>query len=271
MHTEAVELRREIAMDEQTHSVLPSSGRLSVADTAPVGADGQKMGMSLIDHLFEFRRRILISLAAVAAGTSIGWCYAGKVVGLLIHPMDRMVFLTPAEAFLTYLKVSAFLGLLLASPVILHQIWIFVGPALYAHEKKLVFMLVPLSVALFLLGMVFSYCLVLPAALQFFMGFATGQLQPVFSLGAYISFVISFMLPFGLIFQLPLFLLVLARAGVISSHVLVCKRRFFVVLAFVLGALAAPTPDVFSQVMVAIPLLLLYEISIWAIKGFLHR
>jgi sec-independent protein translocase protein TatC len=103
------------------------------------------------------------------------------------------------------------------------------------------------------------------------MGFATEQLQPLFSLGAYISFIISFLLPFGIVFELPLFLIVLAKLGIISSSFLASKRKIFLVLAFVIGAVAAPTPDVFSQVMVAIPLLLLYEISIITIKYVLKR
>lgn len=242
------------------------------ASLAAEGTDSKReQEMSLVDHLQEFRLRILTSLVAVTAGAAISWVYAGGLVEFLIRPVGTMVFLTPAEAFFSYLKVSVFAGVLLALPVIMHQIWAFVVPALHEGEKKAILLLGPTSVVLFLMGIAFSYYLVLPAAINFFLGFATPQLQPLFSLGAYISFIISFLLPFGLVFELPLFLIVLAKMGVISSLFLRGKRKIFLVLAFVIGALAAPTPDIFSQTMVALPLILLYEMSILVIKNLLHR
>lgn len=231
----------------------------------------QEQGMSFIDHLHEFRMRILIALAAVITGTAISWFYAVQVVDFLIRPVGKLVFLTPGEAFFTYLKVSVFMGVLMALPVIMHQIWAFVVPALHDGEKKAILILGPSSAILFFLGVAFSYYLVLPAAIKYFLGFATEQLQPMFSLGAYISFIISFLLPFGIVFELPLFLIVLAVMGITNSRFLIGKRKIFLVLAFVIGALAAPTPDVFSQTMVALPLLLLYEISILVIKNLLQR
>jgi sec-independent protein translocase protein TatC len=234
-------------------------------------AESADDGMSLVDHLHEFRMRILISVAAVAIGATISWFYAGEIIDFLIRPVGKMVFLSPGEAFFTYLKVSVFAGILMALPVIMHQVWSFVVPALHDGEKKLVLLLGPSSVLLFFIGIAFCYYLVLPAAVKFFMGFATEQLQPLFSLGAYISFIISFLLPFGIVFELPLLLIVLAKVGMITSYFLISKRKIFLVLAFVIGAIASPTPDVFSQVMVAIPLLLLYELSIFIIKNGLKR
>lgn len=228
-------------------------------------------GMSLVDHLQEFRIRIVISLVAVTIGGSISWFYAGEIIDFLIKPVGKLVFLTPGEAFFAYLKVSVFAGVILALPVVMHQVWSFIVPALHENERKIVLVLGPASVLLFLGGISFSYYVVLPAAIKFFMGFATEQLQPLFSLGAYISFIISFLLPFGIVFELPLFLIVLAKVGIINSQFLISKRKIFLLLAFVIGAIAAPTPDVFSQVMVAIPLLLLYELSIFVIKYGLKR
>jgi sec-independent protein translocase protein TatC len=131
--------------------------------------------------------------------------------------------------------------------------------------------LVPSSVILFFLGFAFSYFLVLPTGLKFFLGFSTEDLQPLISLGEYLSFVISFLIPFGVIFELPLIVLVLAKLGVISSSFLIAKRRSILVLAFVLGAIIAPTPDVFSQTMIAIPVLILYELSIIVVKYILKN
>jgi len=222
--------------------------------------------MSLIDHLQEFRIRIVLSLMAIVIGASISWFYAGDMIDFLIKPVGKLVFLTPSEAFFSYLKISLFAGFLLALPVTMHQIWSFLVPALHKNEKKTILILGPASICLFFAGVSFSYYLVLPAAMNFFMGFTTDQLQPLFSLGAYISFIIAFLLPFGIVFELPLFLIVLAKMGIINSKYLIIKRKIFIVLAFIIGALAAPTPDVFSQVMVAVPLLLLYELSIFVIR-----
>lgn len=240
-------------------------------DTDQAETDQERQGMPLLDHLQEFRKRILISVVAIAAGSSISWFYAGQIIDILIHPVGKMVFLNPAEAFFAYLKVSLFAGLMLALPVVMHQVWTFVVPALHDRERSAVLMLGPFSVLLFVGGVVFAYYLVLPAAVKFFLGFATDQLQPMLSLGSYITFIISFLLPFGLVFELPLFLIALAKLGVITSQFLVAKRKIFLVLSFVIGALAAPTPDVFSQTMVAVPLLLLYELSILVIRHGLKR
>lgn len=253
-------------MKEDEIMSSPPTTTSEMENTTEAAAD-----MSLVDHLQEFRIRIVISVIALITGASISWFYAGNIVDFLIKPVGKMVFLTPGEAFFTYLKVSFFAGFLLALPIIMHQIWSFVVPALHEHEKKTVLFLGPVSVLLFLAGILFSFYWVLPAAIQFFMGFATDQLQPLFSLGAYVSFIISFLLPFGIVFELPLILIVLAKMGIINSQFLINKRKIFIVLAFVIGALAAPTPDVFSQVMVAIPLLVLYELSIFVIKRILKR
>lgn len=227
--------------------------------------------MPLLEHLQEFRLRLLISLVAVAAGSALSWFYAGKAVDYLVRPVGKLVFSTPGEAFFTYLRVSVFMGFLLGLPVIAYQVWMFIMPALREKERKLVLILGPVSVMMFLAGAAFSFYFVLPAALKYFTGFATTQLQPLFTLGGYISFIISFLLPFGLVFELPLILIVLAKMEIINSAFLRSKRKIFAVLAFIIGALAAPTPDIFSQTMVALPLLVFYEASIFSIRYFLRR
>jgi sec-independent protein translocase protein TatC len=252
-------------------ATVDSEVTVTSSDIEEEAAEPTENGVTLIDHLQELRKRIFIAVTAVVIGASISWFYASNIIDFLIHPVGKMVFLSPGEAFFAYLKVSVFSGLMLALPVIMHQVWSFLVPALHEGEKKAVLILGPASVLLFIGGVAFSFYLVLPTAIKFFMGFATEQLQPLFSLGAYISFIISFLLPFGIVFELPLFLIVLAKLGIISSSFLASKRKIFLVLAFVIGAVAAPTPDVFSQVMVAIPLLLLYEISIITIKYVLKR
>lgn len=227
--------------------------------------------MSLVDHLQELRRRIIICLIAVAITSTVSYFYAENLVKIIAAPAGKLYFMNPAEVFFTYLKVSFFAGFLAALPVVLYQIWAFTVPALTKTEKTLSFILIPSSVVLFFAGVLFSYFFVLPAGIQFFLGFATESLQPLFSLGEYLSFVISFLLPFGFIFELPLFILVLAKMGVISSAFLRRKRKVVLVLAFVVGAVISPTPDVFSQTMIAVPMILLYEVSILMVRYVLRK
>lgn len=227
--------------------------------------------MSLVNHLDELRRRIIICLIAVGISSVISYFYAQELVHFITAPAGKLYYMNPAEAFFTYLKVSFFAGFLISLPILLHQVWAFVMPALTNNERTAAGLLVPASVVLFFGGLTFSYYLVLPAGIKFFMGFATEDLQPLFSLGQYLSFVISFLLPFGFIFELPLFILVLAKLGFISSGFLVAKRKIVLVLSFIIGAVISPTPDVFSQTMVAIPIIVLYEVSILIVKYILRK
>ncbi len=227
--------------------------------------------MSLIDHLQELRVR-LIKCIAVVLVTSCGCYYfAVELVHIITTPAGKLYYMNPAEAFFTYLKVSVFAGFLVALPVVFYQVWAFVVPALTRQERKASLFLVPASLVLFFVGLAFSYFLVLPAAVSFFIGFSTPDLQPMFSIGQYLSFVISFVLPFGFVFELPLFILVAAKLGVIGSKFLAAKRKMVIVLAFVVGAVISPTPDVFSQTMIAVPLLVLYEASIFLVKHALGK
>jgi sec-independent protein translocase protein TatC len=227
--------------------------------------------MSLVDHLQELRRRLLIIIIAVAMGSAISYFYASELVHYITAPAGKLYYMSPAEAFFTYLKVSFFAGFLLALPIVLYQVWAFIVPALSTKERIASFILVPSAVVLFFIGLAFSYSLVLPAGIKFFMGFATEDLQPMLSLGQYISFVISFLLPFGFIFELPLFIVVLAKLGMIGSEFLTARRKHVLVLSFVVGAIISPTPDVFSQTMVAVPILVMYEISLFIVKYILKK
>jgi len=227
--------------------------------------------MSLVDHLQEFRKRLLIAIVAVAVGSTISYFYASELVQYITAPAGKLYYMSPAEAFFTYLRVSFFTGFLLALPIVLYQLWAFILPALSYKERIASFILVPSSVVLFFLGLAFSYILVLPAGIRFFMGFATDNLQPMLSLGQYLSFVISFLLPFGFIFELPLFIIVMARLGMVSSEFLTSKRKHIMVLSFIVGAIISPTPDVFSQTMVAVPILVMYEMSRLIVKYILKK
>lgn len=227
--------------------------------------------MSLVDHLQELRRRIIIIVIAIAIGSCAAYFYAQEIVHFITAPAGKLYYLNPAEAFFTYLKVSFFAGFLLVLPIVLYQVWAFVVPALTTTERKMTLILLPASVLLFFVGLAFSYYFVLPAGIKFFLGFATEDLQPMFSIGQYLSFVISFLIPFGFIFELPLFVLVLAKLGIIGSEFLKAKRKIVIVATFVIGAVISPTPDVFSQSMIAIPMIILYEISILIVQYVLRK
>jgi len=227
--------------------------------------------MSLVDHLQELRKRLIVCVAVVMAASVACYFYAVELVHIITAPAGKLYYMNPAEAFFTYLKVSVFAGFLLSLPVVFYQVWAFVVPALTRQERTASLLLVPASLALFFIGLAFSYFLVLPAAINFFIGFSTPDLQPMFSIGQYLSFVISFMLPFGFVFELPLFILVAAKLGVIGSNFLAAKRKMVIVLSFVVGAVISPTPDIFSQTMIAVPLMVLYEVSIFIVRHVLKR
>lgn len=227
--------------------------------------------MSLVDHLQELRKRLIVCVVVVLAASIACYFFAVDLVHIITAPAGKLYYMNPAEAFFTYLKVSFFAGFLVSLPVVFYQLWAFVVPALTKQERTASLFLVPASLVLFFVGLAFSYFLVLPAAIGFFIGFATEDLQPMFSIGQYLSFVISFMLPFGFVFELPLFIIVAAKLGVIGSGFLVAKRKMVIVLSFVVGAVVSPTPDVFSQTMIAVPLMILYEISIFIVKHVLRK
>ncbi len=227
--------------------------------------------MTLVGHLGELRRRIVVSVIAVVAGTLAAYFYIDELMRFVTAPAGKLYFMSPAEGFFAYLKLAVFAGFMLALPVVLWQVWAFVAPALTSGEKKWAFIMVPGAVLLFFTGVAFAYLLVWPAAVKFFLGFGSESLQPMLSLGQYLSFLFSFILPFGIIFNLPLALLVLAKMGIISSNFLAKQRRMMILVAFIVGGIITPTPDIFTQTMMAIPIILLYEASIWAVKILLRK
>ena len=217
--------------------------------------------MSVVDHLSELRTRLVIAIVAIIIGTLGAYYYVEDILQILVAPAGKLYYTKPTEAFFTYMKISLVAGCIVSIPVWFYQIWAFIVPALSKGEKKVTFMVVPTAVVLFVVGVLFSYYLVLPMAIQFFIGFGTDELQPLFSIGQYIDFVIAFILPFGITFELPLILIALGVLGILSSDRLREYRKMFILLAFIIGAAISPTPDMLSQTMIAGPMILLYEIS----------
>ncbi len=228
--------------------------------------------MPLTEHLRELRSRLIKSILAFFIGTGIAFYFANYIFEVLKEPVKRsypkveLITLSPTEPLFILLKISVVFGFILSSPFILYQLWRFVEPALYPNEKRLIIPITLVSIVLFLLGSAFSYFIVLPMALKFLLGIGLSQLQatPFLSVNLYISFLLKMIVGFGIAFELPVIIFLLQRAGVVSEEQLKSFRKYFIVIAFVVGALIAP--DVTTQVLMAIPLILLYEISLLAGK-----
>lgn len=227
--------------------------------------------MPISGHLQEFRKRLIICLAAVAAASIIAYQFVDDIIAMISAPAGKLYFLNPTEVFFSYLEIAVCTGALVTLPILCYEIWQFVRPALAPTERHAVLWLVPFAVLLFYAGLAFSFFLVLPAAVQFFMGFSTDTLQPMFSLSSYLSFFIAFMLPFGVVFELPLILFFLGKIGIVSSSFLKRKRRILIVLAFVFAGVISPTTDVFTQTMIAVPMIVLYEVSIYLVQYVLRK
>ncbi len=256
--------------EEKTEETLPAevAGKEAAEDDENDDAEGN---MSILRHLEELRTRIIRSLIAIAIGSGVSYFFIEDIMHYLTLPTGRLYYLQPAEAFFTYIKIAFFAGFLLALPVVFYQVWKFILPALTVRERTVIGILVPSSVLLFFAGLAFSFFLVLPAALQFFMGFGSESLQPMFTLHQYFDFVLAFILPFGAVFELPLVVIVFAKLGFIGSKFLQSKQRIVIFLSFVIGAVISPTPDIFTQSMIAVPLILLYELSYLVVRYVLRR
>ncbi len=224
--------------------------------------------MPLTEHLRELRTRIIKSVIAVVVGAGISFYFSNKIFEFLKEPVTKsypqveLITLSPTEPLFILIKITFIVGLISASPVILYQIWKFVEPALYPHEKKLFIPILLSSIVLFIAGASFAYFAVLPVALKFLIGIGFSQLNatPFLSVGMYVGFVLKMVLGFGIAFEMPIALYMLQRAGIVREEQLKKFRRYFIVVAFVIGALIAP--DVATQILMAVPLLILYEISI---------
>ena len=225
----------------------------------------------LRDHLQEFRKRLIICLVVVAIASLACYNYVDDIIALLSGPAGKLYFMNPSEVFFTYMEIALYAGILFTLPVLLYEVWAFVAPALWPEERRAVLVILPTAVILFYVGLVFAYYLVIPAAVTFFMGFATQTLQPMFSLESYLSFILALTLPFGFIFELPLIVVFLAKIGLVTGDFLKGKRKILIVIAFIFAAVVSPTTDIFTQTMIAVPLIVLYEISLFIVCKVMHK
>ena len=226
-----------------------------------------KKRASFLDLLEELRWRILTSLMTIGIFSIVAWFFTKPLLDFLTQPLVRLAgselyFNAPYEAFLVHLKVALLTGLLAGSPVFFAQLWLFVAPGLHRRERQIIFPLTLISVFLFLLGAAFAFWIVVPASLQFLLNFQTESMKPLLGIGPYFSLLIGMILAGGILFDLPVVVLGLVRAGVLGAEGLRRTQKEVIVGIFILAAILTPSPDPLGQLLLALPLVLLYEVSL---------
>jgi sec-independent protein translocase protein TatC len=203
---------------------------------------------------------------------AVTYLVSERLIGWLARPVTApLVFISPAEAFWANLKVAFMGGVLLGLPVVLYQVWKFIEPGLYPVERKYGGVFVLAAFLLFVLGMAFCAFVVFPFTIGFLMTYKTAGLSPMLSVGTYVDFAVKFFLAFGAVFELPPVITLLARLGVVTPQRLAANRKYAVLGAFVVAAILTPTPDVFNQCLMVVPLLVLYELGILSARWFGRR
>lgn len=235
---------------------------------------------TLIHHLMELRTRLMWVIGAMVIGTTISFCFVEQLTGFLVEPLanamqpgdtQRLIYTGLTEAFFTYMKVAFFAGIFLTFPVLLWQIWIFVAPGLYKNERRAFLPYLVATPVLFFLGGACVYYGVIPMAWPFFMSFQTGAestalpIELEARISEYLDLIMTLIFAFGLCFQLPVILSLLAKAGLITAQNLADFRKYAIIVIFIVAAILTP-PDVLSQIMLALPLMALYEFSILLIR-----
>lgn len=249
--------------------------------------------MSFFSHLEELRKRIIICLAAIGIGFLVTFNYSETILRVLKRPLTTdlvfartypflrsisrpgppidLIFLAPAEAFWMHMKIALVTGLMLVIPIILYQIWRFIAPGLLSHEKRYALPFVVLSTVFFFCGLLFCFYFVLPFSLNFLLTYKTENLKPMISIGNYVDFTAKLLLGFGLVFELPLAIAIAARMGLVTPQYLSRNRKYAILIAFTIAAILTPTPDVFNQTLMALPVYLLYEVGILAARLLVRK
>ncbi|MDK1018444.1 MAG: twin-arginine translocase subunit TatC [Actinomycetota bacterium] len=232
--------------------------------------------MSMMNHFVEFRSRLIKVLIAVAIATFVAFFFNKQILDLLARPYyvavpdSQLAFFKPTEAFSAVMRLSLFAGVILASPVILYQAWRFAAPAMSTREKRWAYPISVVFVLLFLFGVTVGY-VALERGLGFLLGFGGDALTPVISIDSYLKFATRFVLAFGIAFDFPIFLFAAAAAGAITSKKLRENRRWALLFILIAAAIITPTGDPMTLMLLAVPLYILFEISILAIRFILRR
>ena len=228
--------------------------------------------LTIVEHLSELRRRVIYILISVLITSGVGYHFIDEILAFitLAGKVENLVFINPTEAFFVIIKLSILVGIIGAMPFIQYQLWKYIGIALKKQERKYIFYFGPVSLILFLIGAGFAFRTVLPMAMRFLLSFSKDFIEPMITLNAYVSFLIKMVTAFGVMFELPLVVLFLSKIGLVTPEALKKGRKYAVVVIFVVAAVLTP-PDVISQIMLAVPILILYEISIWICKSVTRK
>ena len=247
---------------------------MSERDTTPDTADagemsGKSSGMSMMQHLAELRRRATIAIVVYIIGVMVLMNFSDVVfdfvsapIRAVLPPDTPLVFLNAPDVFFTYLKIALVLSLFATAPITLYQFWAFVAPGLYKQEREAFAAYFFASLGLLLAGGAFAFYVVFPLIFEFFLGFSTDTIQAMPAIKEYLSLVLKLLFAFGMSFQIPIIIMLLVRLNMIDVESLVEKRRYVIVWAFVFAAILTP-PDIISQILLGIPMLLLYEIGLF--------
>ncbi len=222
-----------------------------------------------VAHLSELRDRLIRGAICVMIFFAVAWFFSDILLQPIVALMkgSKPVFINPTEAFFVHMKVAFYAALAVSIPFLLYQAWSFVSPGLLENEQRYVLPFILCATVLFAAGAAFCYFLVLPFGLNFLLGYGGGQFSPMISIAALVGFCLTLMFVFGLIFQLPLVVIFLNLAGMVTAEQLASFRPYLIVISFILSAIITP-PDIFTQAVLAVPLVLLYEISIVLIRLF---
>lgn len=226
--------------------------------------------MTLAGHLNELRSRLFWSGSAWIAATILCYSFVPQLMDFtrdrFLNKNVHLIFTKPTEAFIAYIKVAMVAGVFVASPILIYNLIMFVIPGLKPNEKRWITRLVPVSIVLFLCGCIFAFFVVLPVTMNFFLSFSTDALNPMFQVGDFLGFITGLLLLSGASFQLPLVLFFAALVGVVSSKQLREWRRYAIFLSALIAAVATPTPDAFTMAVVALPIWILFELSVIVIR-----
>ncbi|NVM26835.1 MAG: twin-arginine translocase subunit TatC [Desulfobacterales bacterium] len=228
-------------------------------------------------HLEELRKRLIVCAIAIGIGFVISYIFSKQLFSFLILPLtevlpadSHLIFTSLPEMFIAYVKVALIAGIILAIPIIFYELWMFLAPALYQREKRYLIPFVLFSSILFIAGALFGYVVVFPYGFKFFISFATEDIQALPSVKQYFSFTIRLLLAFGLVFELPVVVFFMTKIGLVTPDSMKRFRKFAILGSFIMAAILTP-PDVATQIMMALPIIILYEVSIIISKGIYRK
>lgn len=251
--------------------------------------------MPLTEHLGDLRKRLIIAFGTLFIAFLISFTFSESIFRFIMFPLKynlflstdnpyihfipqdrlqniKLVFLAPAEAFWMHIKIAFVAGLIMSLPVIFYQLWKFVSPGLLQKERKYAVPFIFITTSLFLIGSAFCFLVVLPFAMRFLLTYKVGDfLSPMLSIGRYVDFCLKFILAFGAVFELPIVIIFFTRIGLVTPKTLAKNRKYAVLIAFVIAAILTPTPDFFNQTLMAVPMMVLYEVGIIVSRIFVRR